>query len=252
MHFDAVHIRDGFHGGSDGALYRRWQKSSTISDPRIADNTTHMQWLQINCTIKLCGNNLAPKRGENGYDPAYKYDYIYRTIIDNLNASTLRAELDLCGDETTYSRHMGFGEPGSGLVARIMGNPGISKGGQIVLVSDKSHNRPRMYTHCHKCHEKYDGWSKQGPSEVRRLMEIITLRIKGEPEVAGIRQIFNEHPHTTWDKCFSRDQNFNWLGEKGFGGTMTCWRDRTLEGAKGVSSYQEDCLWHTVKSCQVQ
>jgi hypothetical protein len=80
--------------------------------------------------LKLCDNDLAPKRGEKGNDPAYKYDYIYRTIIDNLNALTERAKLDLCGDETTYS-HMGFGEPGSGLVARIMGKPGISKGGQM-------------------------------------------------------------------------------------------------------------------------
>ena len=228
VHFDAALIRDGVHGGSDGALYRRWQKSSTIYDPRIANSITHTRWLQIKRTLKLCDNDLAPKRGEAGYDPAYKYDYIFRTIVDNLNALTLRAELDLCGDETTYG-HMGFGEPGSGLVARIMGKPGISKGGQIVLVSDASRNRPRMYTHRHKCHEKFDGWNKQGPSEVRRLMQIITPRIEGEPEVAGIRQIFKERPHTTWDNFFSGDQIFNWLGQKGFGGTMTCRRDRTME-----------------------
>jgi hypothetical protein len=142
---------------------------------------------------------------------------------------TEQAKLDLCGDETTYG-HMGFGEPGSGLVARIMGKPGISKGGQIVLVSDASRSRPRMYIHRHKMHEKYDGWNKQGPSEVRRLMEIITPRIEGETEVRGMRQIFKERPHTTWDNFFSGDQIFNWLGEKGFGGTMTCRRDRTMEG----------------------
>ena len=62
-------------------------------------------------------------------------------------------------------------------------------------------------------------------------MEIITPRSEGEPEVAGIRQIFKERPHTTWDNFFSGDQIFlNWLGEKGFGGTMTCRRDRTMEG----------------------
>ena len=61
----------------------------------------HTGWLQIKRTIKLCNNNSAPKRGENGYDLAYKYDYTYHTIIDNLNALTLRAELDLCSDEMT-------------------------------------------------------------------------------------------------------------------------------------------------------
>jgi hypothetical protein len=229
LHFDAALIRDGVHGGSDGALYRRWQTSSTIFDPRIANSITHTRWLQIKRTIKLCDNDLAPKRGETGYDPAYKYDYIYRTIIDNLNALTERAELDLCGDETTYG-HMGFGEPGSGLVARIMGKPGISKGGQIVLVSDASRNRPRIYMHRHKCHDKYDGWTKQGPAEVRRLMEIITPRIKGEAEIAGLRQIFMERPHSTWDNFFSGDQIFNWLGERGFAATMTCRRDRLPSG----------------------
>ena len=94
VHFDAALIRDGVHGGSDGALYCHWQKSSKSFDPRIADSIT-----QIKRTIKLCDNNLAPKRGENGYGPAYKHDYIYLTIIDNLNALTLRAELDLCGDQ---------------------------------------------------------------------------------------------------------------------------------------------------------
>ena len=83
------------------------------------------------------------------------------------------AELNLCGDETMYS-HIGFREPGSGLVAQIMGKPGISKGSQIVLVTDLSQNCPQMYTHWHKCHKKDDGWNKQGPSEVQRLMEIIT------------------------------------------------------------------------------
>jgi hypothetical protein len=225
VHFDAALVRDGVHGGSDGALYRRWQTTSTIFDARIANSITHTRWLQIKRTLKLCDNDLAPKRGEKGYDPAYKYDYIYRTIIDNLNALTERAELDLCGDETTYG-HMGFGEPGSGLVARIMGKPGISKGGQIVLVSDASRNRPRIYMHRHKCYEKYDGWNKQGPAEVRRLLEKIMPRIEGEIEIEGLRQIFTERPHTTWDNFFSGCQIFDWLGEKGFGATMTCRRDR--------------------------
>jgi hypothetical protein len=41
----------------------------------------------------------------------------------------------LCGDETTWG-HGCFGEAGSGLVGRIMGKPGILKGGQIVMISD--------------------------------------------------------------------------------------------------------------------
>ena len=138
---------------------------------------------------------------------------------------------------------MGLGEPGSELVACIMGKPGISKGGQIVLVLDASRNRPRMYTHRHKCHEMYDGWNKQGPSEVRQWMEIITPRIEGEPEVAGIRQTFKERPHTAWDNVFNGNQVFNWLGEKGFVGhyALLAQQDNG-RCAKGVSPCEEDRL----------
>jgi hypothetical protein len=41
VHFDAALVRDGVHGGSDGALYRRWQTSSTIFDARTANSITH-------------------------------------------------------------------------------------------------------------------------------------------------------------------------------------------------------------------
>jgi hypothetical protein len=77
--------------------------------------------------IKLCDNESAPNRGENGCDHACKCDCICRTIVDNPNSITELAELDLCGDETAHGL-MGFGEPGSGLLARIMGKSGISKG----------------------------------------------------------------------------------------------------------------------------
>jgi hypothetical protein len=30
VHFDAALVRDGVHGGSDGALYRHWQTTSII------------------------------------------------------------------------------------------------------------------------------------------------------------------------------------------------------------------------------
>jgi hypothetical protein len=225
VHFDAALVRDGIHGGSNGALYHHWQRSSTIFDARIANSITHTRWLQIKRTLKLCNKDLAPKRGENGYDPAYKYDYIFCTIIDNLNSLTERAELDLCGEETTYG-HMGFGEPGSGLVAWIIGKPGISKGGQIVLVSDASRNRPRVYMHRHKCYKKYYGWNKEGPAEVRRLMKTITPSIVGQTKVTGLCQIFTERPHSTWDNFFLGDQFFDWLGKRGFAATMTCRRDR--------------------------
>ena len=77
----------------------------------------------------------AQKRGSPEYDPAYKYDFIYKVLFHNVNALTKYAELDLTGDETTWG-HGGYGEAGSGLTGRIRDKPGKTKGGQIVIASD--------------------------------------------------------------------------------------------------------------------
>ena len=70
-----------------------------------------------------------------------------------MNCVSKVAETDQCSDETTYS-HSGHGEKGSVLVGRVFGKPGVSKGGQIVMISDVNRMRPRAYMHRHKLHEK--------------------------------------------------------------------------------------------------
>ena len=126
---------------------------------------THCHWLQIKRVIKLNNNTLSPKHGQPGYDPAYKFDMLYKTLVHNVNAITKTAALDLCGDETTWG-HGGYGEAGSGLCGRITGKPGITKGGQIVILSDVGSVRPHAYMHHHKLHEKPTGWTAMGPIEV--------------------------------------------------------------------------------------
>ena len=110
-----------------------------------------------------------------------------------------------------------------------MRKPGITKGGQMVIISDVNRIRPRAYMHRHKLHDKPTGWSAMGPLEARRMMEYINPLVIGEP-TDGRRQIFREKPHSTWDNYFSGDQILTWLGENGFGATMTCRRDRLPAG----------------------
>jgi hypothetical protein len=224
VRYDGVVVRDGVRGGSNGALHRRWMECADHDD-EIDQSMRHGRWLQIKRVVKLCNNDGVPKRGEEGYDPAYKYDMLWEALFANVNAITKHAELDLCGDETTWG-HGGFGEAGSGLVGRIMGKPGISKGGQIVMISDVNRIRPRAYVHRHKLHTKPPGWTTQGPSEVRKIMEMITPMVVGEETSGGQRQIYRRKPHGTWDNFFSGEVIMKWLGENGFGTTMTCRRDR--------------------------
>jgi hypothetical protein len=110
VHFDGVVVRDGVHGGSNCALYWRWMEGAD-QDDFIAESILHCHRLQI----KLCNNETVPKCGEPDYNPAYKYDILYNVLIENLNAITEEAKLDLCGDETTWG-HGRCGEAGSGLI----------------------------------------------------------------------------------------------------------------------------------------
>ena len=53
----------------------------------------------------------------------------------------------------------------------------------------------------------------------------------GEEKVDGkTRKVFREKPHTTWDNYFSGDLVMDWLGQNGFGATMTCRWDRLPAG----------------------
>jgi hypothetical protein len=227
VRFDGVVVRDGVKGRSNGAIYRRWMDGADF-DPLVAASITHTRWLmQIKRVMKLNNNQTSPKRGEEGYNPAFKFDLIYADVmISNLNAVTKHADLDQCSDETTWG-HGGYGEAGSGLAGRIMGKPGITRGGQIVVISDVSRCRPRAFVHRHKLHERPNSRGYvEGPNEVRMIVEQILPLIEGQ--VADSRhQIWKIMPHMTWDNYFSGCNILNHLGELGFGGaTITCRRDR--------------------------
>ena len=122
-------VRDGVRG----ALYRRWNSKSPSYDKKMDESLTLHRWFQLKPMFKLYYNNMAKNRGEDGYDPAYKYDFIYRTIVDNVIALTAKAELDLTGDETSWA-HQGYDGEGTSLVTRIKNKPGITKGGHTVIV----------------------------------------------------------------------------------------------------------------------
>ena len=228
VNFDGILVKDGVKGGSDGAIYRRWQNCEDMDD-NIINAMTYRRFLQIKRTIKLCDNRMCPKRGEEGYDPAYKFDFIWKVLVHNVNAITKEAELDLCGDETTYATSA-FGEKGAGIVGRIQNKPGITKGGQIVLVSDVHRIRPRAYLHRHKLH-KDDDFTKMGQIEVRKIADKLNKMVVGakghEPK------LFKSKPHTTWDNYFSGDAIFDYVGKLGMGMMMTCRRDRLPSDIEG-------------------
>ena len=80
-------------GGSSAAIYRCWQIGADY-DEHIAMSQTFHRWLQIKQIKKLCNNDSAPKKGQEKNNPVYKYNYIFKCIVNNVNFLTKNAELD--------------------------------------------------------------------------------------------------------------------------------------------------------------
>ena len=234
---DACIIRDGVRGGSSGAIYRRWQIGADYDDD-IAMAISFRRWLQVKRVKKLCNNDVVPKRNEPEYDPTYKYDYIYKCIVHNVNYLSEHAELDATLDETTFAT-ASPGEKGANVTFRVIGKPNVSKGGQTVLVCDSHRVRPRAYYHRHKLHPKPDGWTASGMIEARRLYEKLAPMVEGSG--SKCKKIYKYKPHITMDNYFSGEKISEWIGKNGFGATMTCRRDRLPPGVPGK-------YWHKQKT----
>jgi hypothetical protein len=71
----------------------------------------------------------------------------------------------------------GYGESNSGIVFSVIGKSRVTHEGQTVIMSDVSRTRPRAYIHRHKLHDAPTGWTKQGPLELRRVMDQLVQMI---------------------------------------------------------------------------
>ena len=231
LKWDGSVLQDGVRGGSNGAILRRMdkRKGNAAYDKPIANTFSKSRWLEIKRCIKLCKNDEPKnKRDHVLYNPAYKYDYIYQTIVHNVNALTLFCGLDLCGDESTFGFN-GWGEAGSGLLGLIANKPGVTRGGQIVMVSDVDRIRPRAYIHRHRLHERQFDKGRPGQSEVKLLWQALEPLCQPNNQYRP-HALFRELPHMTWDNYFCGDELMDYAATVGFGLTMTCRRDALPAG----------------------
>jgi hypothetical protein len=128
LQWDGSIVMDSVLGGSQGAFFRRFDPMDTGYSKHIAEAFSKERWHGIKRVYKLNNNKESPKRGEPQYNPAYKYHYVYETLIFNLNSITFKADDDQCIDETTFPFN-GFGEPGASLISKIMNKPGVKASG---------------------------------------------------------------------------------------------------------------------------
>ena len=82
-----------------------------------------------------------------------------------------------------------------------MGKPGVTRGGQLVLISDCDWMRPIAHVHRHKLHKK--GFTVPGPNKVFLIWQKLKPLLEGDEfRPSGM---FREKPHITCDNCFSGD-----------------------------------------------
>ena len=88
---------------SNGAIYRHWQQG-TDYDVYIDEFMRQCCWIQIKRCIKLNNNEATRNHGKDGYNPAHKFYFIWRTLAQNMNLLTKDSCLDLTDDEIKLVR----------------------------------------------------------------------------------------------------------------------------------------------------
>ena len=73
---DVCIVRNGVRGGTNGAFYRRWHMGADYNDG-IEQGINYRHWIQIKRVKKLCNNDTETRKGQDGYNPSYKIDYIW-------------------------------------------------------------------------------------------------------------------------------------------------------------------------------
>ena len=193
-------------------------------DSLVSSTMRHRRFIDLRSLLKMNDNTKQKPRGIRGYDPCTKYRLIWDVMVHNMNQMIKKAELDCCIDETSWA-HGGFG---SEALTRIMGKPGVNKGGQTTIVVSAKRRYLIAFHHRHRLQPKEEPFTQQGPSEVKALCDLIEPLIKENNKHSDDvrRQIFEEHPCFILDNHFSGDDICHYLGSRKFKAVMTVRRDR--------------------------
>jgi hypothetical protein len=258
--------------GNPGTLSCRFKKTDPRYDDVIANAMTLSRFLHLKRYVKLNNNSVEKPRTAPDFDPCNKYDMIFKVMCHNMNYCTLRADLDLAVDESTWGFAGYCGEAGWRLMNKPVGKGkcntvllGVpltpasltcpyltTTGGQTTMLYDVSRRYPRHYIHRHKLTDKRrpPGFNQEGPAEIVQMVDAIDNLIKGKldtdhddmftllPHPSGKiiwykkTAIFTRPPHLIADNYFSGEHVMDFIGKKGYGITCTCRRDRIPKAIK--------------------
>jgi hypothetical protein len=94
----------------------------------------------------------------------------------------------------------GYGEAESGLVGRVMGKPGMTHGGQTVIIIDVSCTRPRAYINRHNMQIMPPRWTKQGHIEVKSIIGELFQNVEDDSNTEDKTKIFKSPPPNNFGK----------------------------------------------------
>jgi hypothetical protein len=171
LKFYGAHLHDGVIGHSSGGIWQRWDTKSCTFSQQIAGALPWARYEQIKRVLHLCKNSDDRCNSRHiAYDPAVKVALFPDTIVAQCNAIST-PDRDQTIDETTWGT-AARGPTKSDLTKRIRGKPGVTKGGQHVVLSDATHKRPRAIIPRHKKTAKVLlGSAAEGPNEVLLLLQ---------------------------------------------------------------------------------
>ena len=107
--------------GNPGTLSCRFKKTDPRYDDVIANAMTLSRFLHLKRYVKLNNNSVEKPQTAPDFDPCNKYDMIFKVLVHNMNYCTLRADLDLAVDESTWGFGGYCGEAGWRLMNKPVG-----------------------------------------------------------------------------------------------------------------------------------
>eukprot|EP00957_Ditylum_brightwellii_P045068 3418435-Ditylum_brightwellii.AAC.1 len=110
----------------------------------------------------------------------------------------------------------------------IINKPGISKGGQIVLLCDQYGICLHAYAHHHKLWDWPTDFT-EGTNEERIVIIKLDDMIIAEGD-KQVKKIFMNRPTIKWDKYLSQNTIFDYAGGNGFGLLVTVRQDMLPKG----------------------
>ena len=123
---------NSMHGALGGnrtcGIGERWNRQGAHFNNDIYEALPERRYYQIMRVIKLNLNNSDnSQKAHPDYDPAHKFEFVFRNLIFNLNHFTVRAALNQTIDEMTAGCK--YGE--AGLVKKLKNKPGVTQGAYV-------------------------------------------------------------------------------------------------------------------------